>query len=112
MASLSLDGSPTPRKRTPLNFFLHDEDKFGDENTHTVGAVGFEIDSMISPNSPSDLNMWQQPCKRDSGAAPGDNTLPVATARYINQMPAAPPTTRNPSYKVTCFQHFTLTSHD
>ncbi|KAI4715717.1 ARM repeat-containing protein [Aureobasidium sp. EXF-10727] len=78
MASLSLDGSPTPRKKTPLNFFLHNEDQLEDENTHFSGGA-------------------QQP-KRDTNTAVS-NAVPLATSRFANQLPPPPPSTRNSSYK-------------
>ncbi|KAG9623321.1 hypothetical protein KCU64_g20354, partial [Aureobasidium melanogenum] len=77
MASLSLDGSPTPRKKTPLNFFLHNDDQFEDENTHIPGGA---------------------PAKRDTNTAVS-NAVPLTTSRFNNQLPPPPPTTRNSSYK-------------
>ncbi|KAH0092628.1 ARM repeat-containing protein, partial [Aureobasidium melanogenum] len=77
MASLSLDGSPTPRKKTPLNFFLHSDDQFEDENTHMSGGA---------------------PIKRESNTAVPD-AVPLTTSRFNNQLPPPPPSTHNSSYK-------------
>ncbi|THX86015.1 ARM repeat-containing protein [Aureobasidium pullulans] len=96
MASLSLDGSPTPRKKAPLNFFLHDEDAFEDENTHmSGGAVGFDTSTMYHPFN---LTFRQQGVKRDTNSAISD-TVPLTTSRFVNQLPPPPPSTRNSSYK-------------
>lgn len=102
MASLSLDGSPTPRKKAPLNFFLHDEDAFEDENTHmSGGAVGFDTSTMYHPFN---LTFRQQGVKRDTDSAISD-TVPLTTSRFVNQLPPPPPSTRNSSYKVSLLQH-------
>ncbi|KAH0291315.1 ARM repeat-containing protein, partial [Aureobasidium melanogenum] len=77
MASLSLDGSPTPRKKTPLSFFLHNDDQFEDENTHISGGA---------------------PIKRESNTAVLD-AVPLTTSRFNNQLPPPPPSARNSSYK-------------
>jgi hypothetical protein len=102
MASLILDGSPTPRKKTPLNFFFHDEDTFKDENTHITGAaVGFEFDTMFSAFN---LPLRQQRNKRETNTP----SVPLTTSRFINQLPPPPPTTRNSSLKVSLLQHVCL----
>ena len=102
MASLSLDGSPTPRKKTPLNFFLHNDDQFEDENTHiSGGAVG--LDTVIMFHS-FDLTSAMQPTKREPNTSVS-NAVPLATSRFNNQLPPPPPTTRNSSYKVSSLQH-------
>jgi hypothetical protein len=102
MASLSLDGSPTPRKKTPLNFFLHDEDQFEDENTHiSGGAVG--SDTVIMFHS-LDLTFASQQLKREPNTAI-PNAVPLATSRFGNQLPPPPPSTRNSSYKASLLQH-------
>ncbi|KAH0001809.1 ARM repeat-containing protein, partial [Aureobasidium melanogenum] len=96
MASLSLDGSPTPRKKTPLNFFLHNDDQFEDENTHiSGGAVGFGTATMFQS---FDLTSALQPIKREPNTAVPD-TVPLTTSRFNNQLPPPPPSTRNSSYK-------------
>lgn len=102
MASLSLDGSPTPRKKTPLNFFLHTEDQFEDENAHiSGGAVG--SDTVIMFHS-FDLTLASQQPKRESNT-PVSNAMPLATSRFSNQLPPPPPSTRNSSYKASLLQH-------
>ncbi|KAH0071910.1 hypothetical protein KCU60_g19659, partial [Aureobasidium melanogenum] len=102
MASLSLDGSPTPRKKTPLNFFLHSDDQFEDENTHmSGGAVGFGTAIMFHS---FDLTSALQPIKRESNTAVPD-AVPLTTSRFNNQLPPPPPSTHNSSYKVTPLQH-------
>jgi hypothetical protein len=102
MASLSLDGSPTPRKKTPLNFFHHTEDQFEVENAHiSGGAVG--SDTVIMFQS-FDLTFAPQQPKRDTNT-PISNAVPLATSRFSNQLPPPPPSTRNSSYKASVLQH-------
>lgn len=102
MASLSLDGSPTPRKKTPLNFFLHAEGHLEDENAYiSGGAVGF--DTVIMLHS-SDLTLASQQPKREPNTSTA-KAMPLATSRFTNQLPPPPPSTRNPSYKVSLLQH-------
>lgn len=102
MASLSLDGSPTPRKKTPLNFFLHTEDQLEDENAHMSGdAVG--SDTVIMFHS-FDLTFAPQQPKRDTNT-PISNAVPLTTSRFSNQLPPPPPSTRNSSYKASLPQH-------
>lgn len=108
MASLSLDGSPTPRKKTPLNFFLHDEDAFEDENAHmSGGAVGLDTVTMFHPFN---LTFRQQGVKRDTNLAVSD-AVPLTTSRFANQLPPPPPSTRNSSYKVSLLQHVKHVCH-
>jgi hypothetical protein len=102
MASLSLDGSPTPRKKTPLNFFLHDEDQFEDENAHmSGGAVGSDTVTMFHS---FDLTFASQQPKRDSNTAVS-NAVPLTTSHFANQLPPPPPSTRNSSYKASLLKH-------
>lgn len=102
MTSLSLDGSPTPRKKTPLNFFLHAEDQFEDENAYmSGGAVGSNTVIMLHS---FDLTLASQQPKRDSNT-PVSNAMPLATSRLSNQLPPPPPSTRNSSYKASLLQH-------
>lgn len=106
MASLSLDGSPTPRKGAPANFFIYDEVKSENDKTHTSGGVvGLQIDSMYHPNPAANLDLLQQALKRDSynHMGPGEAMMPLTTSRMGNQLPPPPPppTTRQSSFKVS-----------
>ena len=113
MASLSLDGSPTPRKKGAAKFSFQDEDKFEDENTHTLGrVVGLGIDTMYRPNPAANLTfLQQQPGQRDNTTTSRESgVVPLTTSRLANQLPPPPPTTRHSSFKVNPTLSTTLAS--
>lgn len=94
MASISLDGSPTPRKMkkesASSNFIVHDDDDVENHPAHRLnGGVGSHLVSMQHLNLPLRLHSPQpKPSgKREIGLTFSEAALPLKTSRLGNQLP-------------------------